>query len=91
MINVFVTFCIVYSFDLSMYEIHNGSFIRLDFRFTYELCSVPNIIGVICATRTMGAVRIVKYKEDNYIILNFFRVCQKMTGALAQKLQAVGP
>ena len=45
-----------------MYEIRNASYIELDFRFTYELCSVPNIIGVIYATHTMGAVR---YKEEN--------------------------
>ena len=32
---------------------------------TYELCLVPNIIGVIYATHTMGAVRIDKYKEEN--------------------------
>ena len=62
----FVTFCIVHSFVLLMYEICNASYIELDFRFTYELCLVPNIIGVIYATRTMGAVRIVKYKEENY-------------------------
>ena len=41
----------------------------MDFRFTYELFSVPNIIGVIYATRTMGAVRIVKYKEENLLTL----------------------
>ena len=63
----FVTFCIVQSFVLSMYEIRNASYIELDFHFSYELCSVPNIIEVIYATRTMGAVRIVKHKEDNYI------------------------
>ena len=61
----FVTFCIVQNFVLLMYEICNGSYIRLDFCFTYELCSVPNIIRVIYATCTMGAVRIVKYKEEN--------------------------
>ena len=64
----FLTFCIVQSFVISMYEIHNGSYIQLDFRFTYELCSVPNVIGVIYATHTMGAVRIVKYKEENCVI-----------------------
>ena len=61
----FVTFCIVQSFVLSMYEIRNASYTELDFRFTYELCSVPNIIGVIYATCTMDAVRILKYKEEN--------------------------
>ena len=52
-----------------MYEICNASYIELDFHFTYELCSVPIIIGVIYATRTMGAVRIAKYKEENCMIL----------------------
>ena len=61
----FVTFCIVQSFVLSMYEIYNASYIELDFRFTYELCLVPNIIGVIYATCTMSAVRIVKYNDEN--------------------------
>ena len=31
---------------------------------------VPNIIGVIYATCTMGAVRIDKYKEENYYYIN---------------------
>ena len=48
-----------------MYEIRNGSYIQLDYCFTYELCSVSNIRGVIYATCSMGAVRIVKYKEEN--------------------------
>ena len=73
MINVifFVTFCIVQSFVLSMCEICNGSYIQLDFCFTYELYSVPNIIGVIYATRTMGAVRInIKKRINSYLIFN---------------------
>ena len=50
---------------LLMYEYRRPSYTDLDFRFTYELSSVPNKIGVIYATCTMGAVRIVKHKEEN--------------------------
>ena len=32
---------------------------------TYNLWLVPNVIGFIYVTRTMGAVRIDKYKEEN--------------------------
>ena len=53
-----------------MYEIRNASHIELDFCFTYELCLVPNIIGVIYATLTIGAVRIVKYKEENGAVMS---------------------
>ena len=46
-------------------ECHNSSYTGLDSFCTYELCLVPNIIGVIYTIRTMGAVRIDKYKKEN--------------------------
>ena len=45
------------------------------FSLHYELCSVPNRKGVIYATRTIGAVRIVKYKEDNCVSKNITPQC----------------
>ena len=54
---------------LSIYEIPKTSYIDLDSRYTHDLSLIPNILGVIYATCTMGAVRIVKYKEDNYILI----------------------
>ena len=62
----FVTFSIVQSFVLLMYEICNASYTKLDFCFTYELCLVPQYSRSYLRTRTMGAVRIVKYKEAYY-------------------------
>ena len=38
-----------------------------DWILAVELCPVPKIIGVIYATLTMGAVRIDKYKEENFL------------------------
>ena len=59
-----VTFCIVQSFVLSMHEIRNASYAELDFRFTYELCSVPIKIGESYDTHTMGQWELSNIKKS---------------------------
>ena len=54
----FVTFCIVQSFVLSMFGYRRSSYTGLDSCFTYQLCSVPNIIGVIYATHIIDVMGI---------------------------------
>ena len=45
---------------LSIYELRKTSYKDLDSCYTHDLSLIPNIIKVIYATCTMGAVRIVK-------------------------------
>ena len=51
------------------------------YRFGFSLqtwsSTIPNIIGVIYATRTIDAVRILKYLEENYTNVKLFanRLC----------------